>query len=168
MRECPGDLWDFHDRGVWVAITTNGVVRADGHAVMGRGVALEAAQRFSYLPAALGNRLTQRGNHVFAFPTIRLLTLPVKERWSQPALTSLIEDSLRELVAAATALNLSEVALVRPGCGNGGLSWSHVRQIVAPILDDRFVVVEKASLTCGRGNLICGTLVNPNAGVREK
>ena len=54
MLERAGDLWACHANGAWVTITTNGIVRQDGAAVMGRGVAYAAAQRYPWLARSLG------------------------------------------------------------------------------------------------------------------
>jgi len=139
MIEITGNIWTFHRTG-WVAITTNGVVKPDGSAVMGRGVALQAAQRFPDLPYELGMRLRWYGNRVFAFPQYRLYTLPVKHNWWEKANLSLIIVSCRRLAAVVPWQR--DVFLVRPGCGAGGLAWEIVRPAIADILDDRFVVVE--------------------------
>ncbi len=40
-------------------------------------------------------------------------------------------------------MHLDKVYLVRPGCGNGQLKWEDVKPLIAPILDDRFIVVER-------------------------
>jgi hypothetical protein len=145
MRELTGNLWDFHAAGHWVAITTNGYVRTDGKTVMGRGVAKEAAQRFPALPLLLGSTIERLGNVVHPFPAWRLFTFPVKHNWWETADLELIERSAGELVRMMTKepAELAELYLVRPGCGNGGLLWSNVKPIIAPILDDRFVVVER-------------------------
>jgi hypothetical protein len=147
MIEAEGDLWDFHAIGAWVAITTNGFVKKNGEAVMGRGVAKEAAQRFPWLPAQLGERTLSAGNHVQIFSHIRLFTFPVKHHWHEPADPDLIVQSARELrgfLDDPGVLRLPKrVYLVRPGCGNGQLRWEDVRPLIAPILDDRFIVVER-------------------------
>lgn len=53
----------------------------------------------------------------------------------------LIVDGCRALVAMADALGLSRVYLPMPGCTNGRLSYEgQVRQAIAAILDDRFIV----------------------------
>jgi hypothetical protein len=59
FREITGDLWQLADFGHAdaVCITTNGYVRRDGHAVMGRGCALQAAKRWPLLPKVLGDIL---------------------------------------------------------------------------------------------------------------
>jgi O-acetyl-ADP-ribose deacetylase (regulator of RNase III) len=53
----------------------------------------------------------------------------------------LIARSAVELAALATAQGWTRVALPRPGCGFGGLSWSEVKPAIEPLLDDRFLVV---------------------------
>lgn len=145
MREVEGDLWAFHAAGHWVVITTNGTVRHDGACVMGRGIALQAKERFPDLPYALGDRLRQHGNRVFAFPRWRIFTFPVKDAWSDRASLPLIRASIEQLIVHADSRRLSEVYLVRPGTGNGRLAWKDVRPALASKLDDRFVVVEKST-----------------------
>lgn len=149
VREIQGDLWEAHALGHWIAITTNGVVRKDGSCVMGRGVAREAAQRFPWLPKHLGDRIRDAGNHVHAFSGAKVFSFPVKHRWHEPADPALIVRSageLRDFVADLQVFKkpLDLVCLVRPGCGNGRLAWTDVKPLLAPILDDRFVIMNKA------------------------
>ena len=40
MKEVKGDIWNFYNKGYWIVIPTNGTVKRNGEAVMGRGVAL--------------------------------------------------------------------------------------------------------------------------------
>ena len=68
-----------------IVITTNGFVKANGHAVMGKGCAQYIAQMYPYLPDLLGNKLNAYGNHVMILDTIRvpdgnisIITFPVK------------------------------------------------------------------------------------------
>jgi len=56
------DLWSFLGAADAICITTNGYVKANGHAVMGRGCAREAAERFGRLPMILGKKLKEAGN----------------------------------------------------------------------------------------------------------
>mgnify|MGYP001584085566 CR=1 FL=1 len=150
MIEIVGDLWTHHEAGEVVVITTNGAVRADGCAVMGRGVAREAALRMPWLPAQLGDRLLRWDNHVCFFGTINclyvgvpIITFPVKTHWRDAADPGLIRRSAHELVAVITALGMEKVYSVRPGCGWGHLLWQDVESLLTPIWDDRFVIVEK-------------------------
>lgn len=62
IQEQAGDLWDYSARGEWIAITTNGITKANGQAVMGAGLAKQAATRYPDLPSWLGQRLMRFGN----------------------------------------------------------------------------------------------------------
>jgi O-acetyl-ADP-ribose deacetylase (regulator of RNase III) len=156
MKEARGDLWEYPADAY--AITTNLATRKDGSAVLGRGVALQAKERFPRLEDILG-RFIRKGGTVGVFETvfhrtcreillIRLVVFPVKYHWSQKGDYDLIRASTSELVKLTNTMGWQTVALPRPGCGNGGLPWidgvAHdrgVRAVVRPILDDRFVVV---------------------------
>ena len=132
MKEVFGDLWDF---GGIIAITTNGFVKRDRTCVMGRGCAKQAAATFPEMPYKLGTKISAQGNHVFYFPEYRLITFPVKHVWWEPADSSLIRRSARELLKTIEEFNIKEpVYLPRPGCGNGKLKWEDVKEILSPIL----------------------------------
>src|SRR5258708_18905839 len=98
MQELRGDLWDFYEDHQWIVITTNGAVRHDGACVMGRGIALQAAQRMPDLPFRVGDRIRQAGNRVFAFSTLHLFTFPVKRTWGERATLPLIVESAEQLM----------------------------------------------------------------------
>lgn len=144
MKEVKGDIWDCHDRGHWIVITTNSVVNSS-RAVMGKGIALEAKERFSELPILLGEKLTRWGNHVYLFrPPIRLITFPTKEDWRLNSLPTLIAQSAFELMMMwKGSIRQPTIYMPRPGCGNGGLDWKDVKPILERYLDDRFVVVTR-------------------------
>ena len=144
MKEITGDLWDFHDAGEWIAITTNGDVNKRGDAVMGRGVALQAKQRYPHLPRELAHCLVQKdGNLPHVFRDLRIITFPVKHHWFNAADFDLIKQSAWLIWDLMEDLDdpPEVLYLPRPGCGNGGLSWDDVQPILEPIFDDRFVVV---------------------------
>lgn len=159
MLEIVGDLWAAHADGKWVAITTNGDVNRYGHAVMGRGCALEAKQRYPELPQRLGRALldhrspNEDGNDVYPFDDLRLLSFPTKYHPYHRSDILLIQRSAQQLMRL---LRLREqdtthngivfpaircVVLPRPGCKNGGLQWEVVSQVIRPILDDRVHVI---------------------------
>jgi hypothetical protein len=95
MQELKGNLWDLarEMHADAICITTNGFVKNDGTAVMGKGCAREACQRYPNLnlPLVLGQKLASSHNHVHKLglitanePTIsgwshrHLLSFPVK------------------------------------------------------------------------------------------
>ena len=127
-------------------ITTNGSVRKDGAAVMGRGCALEAKRRYLGIEYKLGYRIRRFGNTVQLFSSEALIALPVKHLWHQKADLMLIERSIAQLVALVdeTYGIAASIAMPRPGCGNGGLRWADVWPVVASLLDDRFTVCDYA------------------------
>jgi len=171
MKQVKGDLW-AHPANI-VVITTNGSIRRDGHAVMGRGVAKQAKDRFPHISKALAGLIKKSGNHVYylgAFmrdlpPKIsdgsildsvtdsemkHIIAFPVKHEWHQLASIDLILRSVIELnylchiILPGAAIETDIIAMPRPGCGNGGLDWlKDVRPIVEPHLNDRYVIVER-------------------------
>jgi hypothetical protein len=142
--EMAGDLWEAHDLGHWVAITTNPIINARGACVMGRGVALEAARKFPRLPFELATEIQRHGNHVHPFPKYRILSFPVKYHWRDQADMLLIHRSAIEISSdRLMGIVRHPIYMVRPGCGNGRLRWQDVRHALSEILDDRFIVVER-------------------------
>lgn len=125
-------------------ITTNGTVKSNGRAVMGRGTALQACERYFGLRLIQGRALQGWGNvPCVLLPDERpcLISFPVKHEWQQPADLDLIRASAWALVSLVEGAHWQVVLLPRPGCGNGQRTWEEIRPILAPILNDRFVVV---------------------------
>lgn len=145
MREEKGNIWERQTGDNWIVIATNGTIKQDGSCVMGRGIALEAAQRYPELPAALGKRIKLEGNHVFLFCTFGLITLPTKEQYYNPSSIVLIENGLKALTNMVAGAKLrQEILLPRLGCGNGKLSWKTVRPLVERYLEtDQFVIFSR-------------------------
>ena len=141
MIEKLGNLWeevaDVH------VITTNGIIKKNGEAVMGAGIALQAKNLYPILPKKLAKRLTSDGNRVFVFHEVdRIIsTLPTKHDWKDKSDINLIRRSIGELAGLADRNRWNKVVLPRPGCSNGQLSWLEVRPILVDLLDDRFFVI---------------------------
>lgn len=136
MIEVTGDMFeDYLDPGVWYVITTNGYVKNNGEAVMGAGTALVAANLHRNLPALLGDLLLSHGNRPYLLP-YGFVSLPVKHHWKEKADDELIARSLSAFrrLYNEYAKPDTQVYLPRPGCGNGGLSWYHVRPLVENVL----------------------------------
>lgn len=142
MREATGDLWEFHARGTVVVVTTSGLVGRDGLARLGRGAAGEAGRRFPGFAAKLGALIVANGNRVQLVGE-RIASFPVEHHPLERPDPDLIRRSAIELASLAQVSGWTFVALPRPGCGGGGLEWAEVRPLLAPFLDDRFVVVTR-------------------------
>lgn len=153
MNEVRGDLWTWEvDKADALGITTNGSINAQGRAVMGRGVAAQARQRYPDLPEFLAEWIRAHGNvpvvlREGVFPDVpALVSIPVKANWSDKAAPALMANSLRKLVDITYRNNWDRVHLPRIGCGNGGLSWEPmVKKLCQSILDERFWIVDYAS-----------------------
>jgi hypothetical protein len=147
MKEDLLDLWQAPCDAR--CITTNGSVKPNGRAVMGRGCAKQACARYAFLQLTLGKRIIADGNHVqILIPAhtsgtdgIPLVSFPVKHDWNMRADLVLIRQSAYELVVLADKAGWRSVVLPRPGCGNGQRKWHEVRPILQEILDERFTVV---------------------------
>ena len=163
MKQQSGDMWSV-TAGLTpkdlFCVTTNAQVRKkDGALVMGRGIALEAAQRYPGLQQEAGRRITEhlalrarlgRPDRFYGLLVIRAGTVPgldfhlglfqVKDHWKDEASPGLIASSARRLHAALSpSLRLRAIHspwaggvghLNYPGIGNGRLT----PEIVAPCL----------------------------------
>lgn len=141
MKEVKVDLWDYCSFGL--CITTNGTVKYNNCAVMGRGCALEAKQRIPNIDQILGSKINRFGNHVwplFCYRGQEIYSFPVKHDWWDKADIELIKRSCMELCELVKG---RIIALPRPGCGNGHLKWEDVKPVIEPLLPDNIVVVSK-------------------------
>jgi hypothetical protein len=153
MVELEGDLFEVN--ADWLCITTNGVVNSRGLAVMGRGVAKQAAERYSGIDQTLGNCLLTLGNRVHLLGTYEnktLVSFPTKHHWRNPSTLELIEASCHQLrtLWLKTEVRPQVVALPRPGCENGKLEWTQVKPVLERVLVEPnfFVISLKKSKPC--------------------
>lgn len=134
-----------------VVITTNGIVKSDGLAVMGKGIAKIADQKFE-LAKQLGDYINQYGNRSFFMGVktdsqtghkMRVITFPTKHNWRDNSNLNLIRLSAEQLVSTCDKFNVTTCYMTQPGCANGGLNFeTQVRPILESILDDRFIVTD--------------------------
>ncbi len=146
INEIKGNIWDFYDKGEFICITTNGVVKNDGALVMGKGIALEAANRFSELPKYWGHYVKTNGNKVYPATKIRLFSFPTKHHWSDKSDINLIKASIIQLNGYLNSFYLDKIYIPRPGCGNGGLKWEEVKEQLSKMIfppDSRMIFVSK-------------------------
>lgn len=153
FQERQADLWAGMLVGNAVAITTNGIVKQDGSAVMGKGTALQAKLRFPGIEHRLGREIATLGNHCIALPMgmcvgnsseWHIVSFPTKDHWRNPSKLDLIERSAQEIVKLADIHQWNEIFMPRPGTANGGLEWMEVVMSGAlDVLDERFIVVYK-------------------------
>ncbi|MBC7961968.1 MAG: ADP-ribose-binding protein [Steroidobacteraceae bacterium] len=141
MLEVVGDIWGYAETAV-IVVTSNGSLTREGRAVLGRGVARQAAVRFSGLADKLGRLLAEQGSHVFDLGC-GVVSFPVEETaWSLPDLR-IIARSAEELRILVDQSGWRRIVVPRPGCGGGGLAWNDVRPLLTPWFDERFVVISQ-------------------------
>lgn len=146
---------DAGNTGLAVCITTNGCTKKYyGTAVMGKGIARQASFSFPEVPAILGQRLREGGNHAYLLETyargekqVNMLSFPTKNNWRQPSDIELIRQSAKEIVAICDACRITRCYLPAVGCGCGGLDWKRdVEPVLREILDDRFLAIVQPAL----------------------
>lgn len=150
MLEQKGNILSQHVLDTYDAVcfTSNGIVKANGELVMGAGIAKAIKDKWPDLPKRFGALVKLEGNIVnYHEQQIRydrdifVVSFPTKHNWRDNSDIDLIKKSAHSLVQLADRLGVwKKVALTRPGCGLGGLSWSEVKKVLSPILDDRFTV----------------------------
>jgi hypothetical protein len=162
MKERSADLFVVGRVCSSIVITTNGTVKNDGRAVMGRGVARTARDRWKDIDSRLGAFIRAMGNNVHVLGRRKwhghryyVVSFPVKHSWWEDADLKLIRKSAEQLVSLADERGWRLIAMPRPGCGNGKLKWSRVKKKVEDILDDRFIIVNNEGKVDASRTIIC-------------
>lgn len=151
MLRAKGDIWKWLDTGHLIVVPTNLGYRSDGDAIMGRGVAKDAARRFPGLERWYGQilRACRELTPVVRVEDMPLILFPTKKHdrrtphlsWKGPADIKLIQLSIWQL--ASMDFGGQPVALPMVGCGHGELDPLDVLMPLEHRLDDRFTLVER-------------------------
>jgi len=164
MRLIQHNICDLWLLGKTVCVTTNGYVKQNGSAVMGRGNALAMKNIIPGLDEKLGEHIRLNGNNV-GFIFHRVIAFPVKPAagtvdqalphvrgiyagndqvpgFHCQADLTIIERSARQLAQLIKDKNISEVYLPVPGVGNGRLTKQQVIPVISGILPDSVVLIE--------------------------
>jgi hypothetical protein len=151
MREARHvDLWENFTTPLHrIGISTNGYIKRNGQAVMGRGCAKQLCDLVPGTAARLGVYLKRQGNTPGYLilgpesgppPTDRVMILPVKHNWYEKADLELVSRSVDFLISEALAHADWTFHVPRLGCGNGRLSWEHEVRAHMQCLPDNCVV----------------------------
>lgn len=146
IKEIKGNIFDVFLDGNWdaVCVTTNGIIKRNGQAVMGAGVALACVKNYPSSSKSLGDKLIENGNIVqVIIETNRgpILSFPTKDHWKDKSDMKLIKSSCSQLMDFVDERKLKNVLLPRPGCSNGGLIWENVKKEIETLLDDRVTII---------------------------
>lgn len=142
------DFWELYENrkhGSVFIIPTNGSVNAKGKAVMGRGLAYDASQRYDTLATQLGDWIKEAGNKCCYFPRECFITFPVKEQWFDTASLYLIGRSCRETneLFERHCETIQKIFIPHVGCGNGRLQWRLVRPILEGRCEGNYTIVSR-------------------------
>jgi len=128
---------DMFDSSVEALVNTVNCV-----GVMGKGVALEFKRRWpanyrAYRKACDSKSLrpgklliVDNGGLIDNASPRWLINFPTKDHWRSKSKIEYIESGLDELVREIRRLNIKSIAMPPLGCGNGGLDWNEVRQLI--------------------------------------
>lgn len=148
MQTVKGSLWSLSRPLDYLVIPTNIGWRKDGTAVMGAGLARQAAQRYEELELWYGDQCLRHGpgtpvlfHRPRAAASRNLVLFPVKPckelhpwlSWDQPASLALIERSTEQLadaVYSGVVPKTHRVFMPLVGCGNGKLEEAQVLPVL--------------------------------------
>jgi O-acetyl-ADP-ribose deacetylase (regulator of RNase III) len=135
IEEAKGNMLDANVEALVNTVNTVGI--------MGKGIALQFKQAFpeNYraYKAACDRGDVQLGS-MFVFDTGRLdnprylINFPTKGHWRSRSRFADIKRGLVDLVRVIEEYEITSIAIPALGCGNGGLSWSTVRQVIVETL----------------------------------
>ena len=137
-----GDMWDAWDSADLFLITTNGAIKRNGALVMGKGIALQAKQRFPGIDMALGKQVSEKYGEYFLlvspdFPRKKFGCFQVKYDWQTKASLNLIEKSTNCLIDFLDNYGDDlRVHLNFPGIGAGKLDRQKVLNIIEKLPDN--------------------------------
>lgn len=108
-------------------------VNCEGY--MGKGIAYQFKVQFpennkSYVKACKSGSLRPGKIHVFVEDGVTIVNFPTKDKWRADSKLSYIETGLDAFVAMLPELHVKTVAIPPLGCGNGGLDWKIVKEII--------------------------------------
>lgn len=144
-----GNIFELPQNNEAVCITTNGIVKTNGRAVMRAGIAKQADQLF-HLSNLLGKYLKQYGNRAFNLGRFQrpngnvftVFSFPTKHDWKDDSDITLICKSAEQLMQMCDKFGITKCFLPPVGCGCGRLNYeTTVKPWIEQILDDRFVIV---------------------------
>lgn len=150
MHLVKGDLWNETLTADLILFPGNSNVDRFGALVMGAGCALEAKERWPWLPKKIGADLRAQkktsGEYLLWIPEewdepgARVGVLQTKKLWFVPSNLPLIARSLTRLQETLAARpEITRVALAMPGVGCGGLRREDVLPLLLPLPDTCYV-----------------------------
>jgi hypothetical protein len=145
MRNSSKDIWDYTQANTAICIPVNLMVKKNGKAVMGAGLALAATKRVPGIAKAWGEIIYSQHNVLVApigrWHDATVLSFPTKLDWKDPSDLALIALSAAQLSRYADRFD--SIVLPKVGAGLGKLDFETQ---VRPILNVAFGTCSKYSI----------------------
>jgi O-acetyl-ADP-ribose deacetylase (regulator of RNase III) len=108
-------------------------VNCEGY--MGKGIAYQFKQRFpennrDYVKACKSGKLHIGIIHYYYEDGVLIVNFPTKDKWRENSQMYFIEVGLDGLVELIINEKIESIAIPPLGCGNGGLEWNSVKQLI--------------------------------------
>lgn len=108
-------------------------VNCEGY--MGKGIAYQFKLRFpennrDYVRACKNGELQIGTIHSFSEDGKEIVNFPTKDKWREKSQMRYVENGFDRLVDFIKENSITSIALPPLGCGNGGLIWGDVKQVV--------------------------------------
>src|ERR1700753_989686 len=120
--------------------------------VMGKGIALQFKKEFPHNYAIYRDACLRQGLKIGQLLTVKdcslllgerlIINFPTKTHWCLPSDYIYIEKGLLSLAKLITEKHIKSLALPALGCGNGGLNWTRVKEMICKHLDPLDIIVE--------------------------
>ena len=113
---------------------------------MGKGIAYQFKMRFpennrDYVKACKGGSLRIGTIHYYKEDGIWIVNFPTKDKWRGKAKIDYIEKGLEQLTSFIIQHNPQTIAIPPLGCGNGGLDWGVVKNVITEklqLIEDKY------------------------------
>ncbi|MDE5679740.1 MAG: macro domain-containing protein, partial [Lachnospiraceae bacterium] len=102
---------------------------------MGKGVAYQFKMKFpennkAYIKACKSGELAVGKVHCYVEEGITIINFPTKNKWRENSKIEYIEKGMNAFVEVLPELGVKKIAIPPLGCGNGGLIWAEVKNII--------------------------------------
>lgn len=108
--------------------------------VMGKGIALQFKlaypQNFKQYKSQCDAKALKPGilfvvrDHHSQKGDKTIINFPTKVHWKNPSKIEYVDAGLKELARVIESMKLESIAIPALGCGNGGLKWEDVKQLI--------------------------------------
>jgi O-acetyl-ADP-ribose deacetylase (regulator of RNase III) len=127
-----GDILDSKCHALVNTVNTVGII--------GKGVALQFKHEFPHNFTVYRNSFIRRDLRIGQLLTVQdcstrmgeriIINFPTKTHWRLPSEYSYVEQGLKSLAILIPEKALTSIAIPALGCGNGGLDWIKIKDMI--------------------------------------